>query len=106
MNEDILKLSLRIAADITMSQSLKDELMEKLSQPLSEQQIQEISLAMDEYQATTKPIIDRALNRLSDTELVEIENISRELISEINTDTESFTGHAEKNDAENILSTI
>lgn len=106
MNDSILKLSLRIAADITMGQPLKDELLEQLSKPLTEEQVQGISQALDTYQSDTKPVIDRAMNRLSDTELIEIENKSTHLIAAINSDVESYVGQNEKHDAENILSSI
>ncbi len=106
MNENTLTLSLRIAADITMSQSLKDDLLARLSQPLSEKEIQVLSGALDSYQSETKPIIDRALNRLSDTQLTEIENISTRLLTDINADTELYIGNTERKGTENILSTI
>lgn len=106
MNEKTLALTLRVAADITMSQALKDELVERLSGPLKEEDISSIANALDVYQAETKPIIDRALSRLGDTRLMEIESLSTKLVTDINTDVESYVGQTEKQDAETILSSI
>lgn len=106
MNQEILALTLRIAADITMSQTLKDDLIERLSIPLKEADILSLTEALDVYQAGTRPIINRALSRLDDTRLMEIESISTKLVADINTDVESYVGQTEKQDAETILSSI
>lgn len=94
---------LRVAADVTMSQELKDDLLNMLDKPLSVEDLTSLETAVNTYQAKTKPIVDRALARLDNSRLAEIENIATKLVADTNTDVESYTQHAEKKDAANIL---
>lgn len=106
MNDELLKILIRVNADITLSDELKIDLTKRLENCATEKDFLVLKLSLEAYWKSVDPIIQWALARKSPEELIQIEQSLSQMISGTHKIVESSVRKNEFQEAESIISSF
>jgi len=106
MNDELLKILIRVNADITLSNDIKEVMTSRLQNCASEEEFIAIKNSLESYWESVDPIIQAALARKSPEELIKIEQSLAQMISGTHKIVESAVQKNEFQEAESIISSF
>ncbi len=104
MNDELLKILLRVNADITLSDELKIDLTKRLENCATEQDFLVLKSSLEAYWKSVDPIIKSALARKSPQELAHIEQSLSQMILGTHKIVEKSVREKESKESESIIS--
>ena len=106
MNDEILQLLIRVNADITLSNDIKEVMTARLQHCTSEEDFREIEDSLESYWLEVDPIIKAALARKTPEELREIDRLVTAMVTQTQKIAETSLQTHDAQEANSLISDI
>ena len=106
MNDEILQLLIRVNADITLSDNIKEVMTSRLQHCTSEADFREIRDSLEAYWLQVDPIIKAALARKTPEELREIDRLVTAMVTQTQKIAEISLQRHDAQEAHSLISDI
>lgn len=103
MYQKIIKLIIRVNADITLSEEAKNHIVELLETCTTEKEVTQMEALIDAYGLTTGKIIETALTRKTPQELSSINHTMKNMVTDARHTIENFLQKTDKDEAKGIV---